>query len=238
LTAPSPGTQLGAALRRALVDRVPRDHDQTDRDFRRRRTVAAVTLVAGTTLLGLSLATRPGADEFYPLTGAVAVVWVLGGLASGPLHLGFVAVGGRLRRPVLTPLILGLAASAVFVLGALVVREIEPIRQVVSGVLDHERRGDTGLVYLVTIGNGVAEEIFFRGALFAAIGRRNPVVASTVLYAAVTVATWNVMLVFAAAVMGTLFALQRRASGGVLAPAITHVTWSALMLLALPPLLQ
>jgi membrane protease YdiL (CAAX protease family) len=42
------------------------------------------------------------------------------------------------------------------------------------------------------------------------------------------------MLIFAAAVMGTLFALERRTTGGILAPMITHVTWSALMLFLLP----
>jgi hypothetical protein len=30
--------------------------------------------------------------------------------------------------------------------------------------------------------------------------------------------------------------LERRATGGVLAPMLTHVTWSLLMLLVLPPL--
>jgi len=37
-------------------------------------------------------------------------------------------------------------------------------------------------------------------------------------------------------VMGVLFALQRRASGGIQAPILTHLTWSALMLRYLPPL--
>ena len=50
----------------------------------------------------------------------------------------------------------------------------------------------------------------------------------------VTVATLNVALVTAAAVMGTVFALERLATRGVLAPMLTHVTWSTLMLLALP----
>jgi hypothetical protein len=36
--------------------------------------------------------------------------------------------------------------------------------------------------------------------------------------------------------MGTLFALQRRATGGVQAPILTHLTWSALMVRFLPPL--
>ena len=33
-----------------------------------------------------------------------------------------------------------------------------------------------------------------------------------------------------------LFGLQRRTSGGILAPALTHLTWSLLMLRYLPPL--
>jgi membrane protease YdiL (CAAX protease family) len=44
------------------------------------------------------------------------------------------------------------------------------------------------------------------------------------------------MLVFAALTLGVVFGLQRRASGGILAPMITHVTWSMIMLFALPPL--
>jgi uncharacterized protein len=42
------------------------------------------------------------------------------------------------------------------------------------------------------------------------------------------------VLVFAAAVLGMVVGLQRRAGGGVLAPILTHITWSMIMLLALP----
>ncbi len=45
------------------------------------------------------------------------------------------------------------------------------------------------------------------------------------------------MLVFAAVLMGTLFGLQRRASGGILAPMITHLVWSTVLIFVLPPLL-
>ena len=61
---------------------------------------------------------------------------------------------------------------------------------------------------------------------------------STSIYAVVTIATGNPVLVFAALVMGLLFAAQRRASGGILAPMITHLTWSTVMVLTLPPLLS
>ncbi len=42
----------------------------------------------------------------------------------------------------------------------------------------------------------------------------------------------------AAVVMGTLFGAQRRASGGIQAPVLTHLTWSVLMLRYLPPLFR
>ena len=50
--------------------------------------------------------------------------------------------------------------------------------------------------------------------------------------------TRNPALVLAATVMGTLFGAQRRASGGVQAPVLTHLTWSVLMLRYLPPLFR
>ena len=49
-------------------------------------------------------------------------------------------------------------------------------------------------------------------------------------------ASGNPMLGFAAIILGTVCALERRASGGVLAPVLTHFVWGLIMVLALPPL--
>jgi hypothetical protein len=38
--------------------------------------------------------------------------------------------------------------------------------------------------------------------------------------------------------MGTLFGYQRRASHGLQAPVLTHLTWSTLMVRYLPPLFR
>ena len=222
----------------SLIDQVERDHHQSDQAFRRRRIVVAITLVAGAVLLGVSLSVRPGDDVFYLLTVLVALTWVAGALLCGPLHLGRIPFRGRLRRPVVTPILTGLVLGAAFVAGSLVVRELPALRELVNSVLAHARYGAIVPIVAVTVLNGVAEEVFFRGALFAAIGRRHAVPISTVIYAAATVATGNPMLVFAAVLLGLVLALQRRASGGILAPILTHVTWSTTMVFALPALIR
>jgi membrane protease YdiL (CAAX protease family) len=131
------------------------------------------------------------------------------------------------------PLVYGVALSGLFVVGALIVREVPLLDDQVRHVLDHADQGSVALLVLVTAVNGVAEELFFRGALYAATPRR-PVAVPSAAYVAATLATGNVMLAVAAVLLGVLVGLERRATGGIQAPIITHVVWSVTMLLALP----
>jgi membrane protease YdiL (CAAX protease family) len=234
-----PRVMVGRAIdivRSVLIDKVERDHWQSEAAFLRRRIVVAITLALGATLLGLSFSVRQGNPAFYPLTFGLAAAWTLGGLLSGPLHLGHILLAGRLRRPTITPIAVGLLLAALFVLGALIVRTIPSLVRLTEDVLGYARLGNLWIILVITLVNGVAEELFFRGALFAAIGVRHAVLISTVLYVLATVAGGNPVLVFAAAVLGTVVALERRASGGILAPILTHITWSLSMLFVLPPL--
>ena len=234
-----PREMIGRAIeivRPVLIDKVERDHWQSDAAFLRRRIVVAITLALGATLLGLSFSVRQGDPAFYPLTFGLAATWTLGGVLSGPLHLGHILLAGRLRRPTITPIAVGLLLAALFVLSALIVRTIPSLVRLAEDVLGYARLGNLWIILVITLVNGVAEELFFRGALFAAIGVRHAVLISTVLYVLATVASGNPVLVFAAAVLGTVVALERRASGGVLAPILTHITWSLSMLFVLPPL--
>lgn len=204
---------------------------------KRRARVVAATSVLGAGLLGASLNTEPGSRRFYVSTAAVAALWSVGGLASGPLHLGWIETrDSTQRRPFLAPVATGVGAFGVFYAAALVARRIPVLDEAISGVLRFADEGDPRLVLATTLANGVGEEIFFRGALHAVLEDHSPVLSSTAVYALSTTTTRNPALVLAAGVMGTLFGLQRRASGGLQAPLITHLTWSALMVRFLPPL--
>ena len=202
---------------------------------RRRRIVVCVVTVAGALLLGYSLSRKPGDETFYWLTLGLAAVWALGAFVSGPLHLGCIRWHGRNQRPVLTGLGIGLLLGVVFLVGGLVVREIPPVAEKVTRVLDYTNHGNLTLLVVITLVNGFAEELFFRGALYTALGAFHPVLISTLLYAAATSASGNPMLGFAAIILGTVCAWERRATGGVLAPVLTHVVWGLIMVLALPP---
>ena len=206
---------------------------------RRRRTVVAAVSVAGAGMLGASLSAEPDSPRFYGLSGAVAGTWLIGGLGSGPLHIGWThTADGTLRRPVIGPVATGAAAFGVFYGAALIARRVPILNEAITSVLQYAHRGSDPLVLATTLANGLGEEVFFRGALYAAAGSAHPVAASTAVYTLAATATRNPALIAASAVMGTLFAQQRRVTGGIQAPVLTHLTWSTLMLRLLPPLFR
>ncbi len=205
--------------------------------IRRRKIVVSVVLLIGATLLGYSLSRPPGDSTFLWLTLGLAGVWAVGAFVSGPLHFGHVRFRGRNQRPVLTGTFVGLALGGAFVVGGLVAREIPGVREYITNVLQYVNTGPLWAIVFITVINGVAEEMFFRGAVYTALVRYRPVIVSTVLYVIATAATTgNPMLGFAAIILGTVCALERRATGGVLAPVLTHFFWGLVMVLALPPM--
>jgi membrane protease YdiL (CAAX protease family) len=218
-----------------IVGTVAVPPDEPPSTVRRRRVVVVVVLAIGAALLGFSLTRKPGDESFYWLTLALAAVWAVGALGSGPLHLGSVRFRGRDQRPVIAGTVIGLLLGGVFVVGGLVAREIPPVRDYVVSVLEFTNFGALWFVVLITVVNGVAEEMFFRGALYTALGRFHPEVASTLVYAVAVLATGNPMLGFAGIVLGAVCAFERRITGGVLAPMLTHFFWGLVMVLALPP---
>jgi len=222
-------------IRRGIVN-VAVPHNEPPSVKRRRRIVVAIVLLLGAGVLGLALRRHPGESSFYWLSLTLAAVWAFGSFASGPLHLGGLCWRGRNQRPVISGTVIGLLLGAVFVLGGLIAREIPAVSELITRVLQYADQGPWRLSMAIALVGGIAEELFYRGALYTALGRYHPALVSTVVYVAATLASGNLMLAFAAIVLGTVCALERRATGGVLAPILTHFVWTLVVLLALPPL--
>jgi membrane protease YdiL (CAAX protease family) len=234
-----PVAELRAFLRASLLTPVAAQQPDPPSTAARRRAVVAVTLVVGSSVLAWALRITPGDPLFYAATLGLAAVWAIGAIASGRLHFGrgHTRGGEREARPVVQSLALAVLLVAVFLAGALLVARVPGLREPVDALLDHARHGSLPVVLAITVLNGVAEELYFRGALYAALPGY-AVTVTTLLYALTTVGSGIPLLMLAAAVIGVVTALERRVTGGILGPVITHVTWSTGMLLLLPPALE
>jgi membrane protease YdiL (CAAX protease family) len=230
-----PNTTVLEDVRRAITN-VAVPYNEPPSVVRRRRVVVAVVLVCGAVVLGLSLTRRPGEASFYWLSLALAGVWFLGAFASGPLHLGGVCWRGRNQRPIVSGTAIGLVLGGVFILGGLVAREIPPIARLIYHVLLFANQGSWRLSLAIALVAAVAEELFYRGALYSALGRNHPLLITTIIYVIVCLASRNVMLGFAAIILGTVSGFERRSTGGVLASLMTHFVWSLVVVIGLPPL--
>ena len=201
--------------------------------IRRRRSVVAVTLVLGTAILAGTLAhacrlgvlLRARAPRGRHVDRRQAIL-------AGPIPLRRQrATSARIEA--IASVLLGGALFGAFLGAKLLAAHLPIVSGSVTSVLATADAGPRVSVLAVALLNGVGEELFFRGSLRAAFAKHAGFWA-TALYCLVTVATLNVALVVAALVMGTVFNAERRATGGVLAPMITHLSWSTLMILLLP----
>ncbi len=191
------------------------------------------TGLAAAVLLRASFAAKAGSTRFYLLTTGLAGVWTGGALTAGPIPWR-----DKTRKSmdlIVVPALTGAATFAVFYGAARVARHHRALSRAIASVLHYADAGSTPLVVLIASGSGVAEELFFRGALWTG---PNPLRNSTLAYAASTAATGSPVLVLAGLITSVVFGWQRQVTGGVLAPAVTHVTWSVLMLRYLTPLFR
>ena len=201
----------------------------------RRGPVLAATGIGGAALLGMSLSAKPASPQFYLLTTGLAGTWATGALSTGrpPLR----RPGGRRDAFLMAGSVLtGAAAFGLFYGAARLAQHIPPLSRAIGNVLDYADGGAKPLVLLTASANAVAEELYFHGALWPATQQSHPITTTTLAYAATTAATRNPALVLAGIATSVLFGFQRRTTGGILAPALSHVTWSLLMLTYLPPL--
>ena len=133
----------------------------------------------------------------------------------------------------------GLGLYALSCAGAVAVRET-PLWSGVQDVTD--LAGGVPLAVaalLVVVGTAPAEEVLWRGAVFARATRRlgpgwRPVAATTGLYAAVAGLSGYPVLLLAALVCGAVWARQRQVTGSLVPGMVSHAVWALLLLLYVP----
>jgi membrane protease YdiL (CAAX protease family) len=231
-----PITELRAFARASLVDPVDREYEESAEALVQRRWVASTALAVGSFLLALTLRVPAGDLAFYGATMALAATWIVGGMLSGTIHLGssHTRSGEQNGRGILQAAIIGAVLLGIFLGGAALVAPVPVLRDQLVALLDHARYGFLPVVAALTALVSVGEEIFFRGALYAAVGGRQALLVTTIVYALATIPSGVPLMVLAAAVIGVVTGLQRRVTAGVLAPIITHLIWSLGLLFLLP----
>lgn len=206
---------------------------RTDRPAGRQVAILAMTFVIGTGVLTALLRLESEDPRFVAVAGAVAMVWLVGAVVADRVPL--LGTLGPARAAAVGASVGLVAAGACLAVG-FVAAAVPSLRDPAHDLLAHSTTGTVPVV-AVTLINGVAEEVFFRGALYDAVPPRVAPPATTAVYVLTTVGSGVLLLPAAALLLGMVTAWLRRRSGGVLAPAAAHVTWSLVMILFLPHVL-
>ncbi|MDR7329876.1 CPBP family glutamic-type intramembrane protease [Corynebacterium guangdongense] len=134
----------------------------------------------------------------------------------------------------------GVVLAALFIAGALAVGRIEALAAPVQELLLNASGSAIGLTLVVTLVNGVAEELFFRNTVPRHLpGLNYPlrIAVAVGLYVAVTAAMLVPLLAVAAVAVGLVAHLEVRATGALISAIVMHATWAMGMLLVLPVVL-
>lgn len=221
----------GAPTRLAVMSRPPVEHHDPATE-RNERIVVSAAVVGGAALIAATLRLPRGSGAFYVAGLALAAVWIVASLASGPVRWYGTTTGQREQFGL--GVVAGVLTFGGFVGGAAVGRHISVLAGPIDSVLGKADAGPVVAVLGLALVNGVAEELFFRGALVESLPARGALVVSTAIYIAVTAVAGNTALTVAAIVMGAVFAIERRITGGIVASIVTHLSWSTLIILFLP----
>lgn len=201
--------------------------DTVGRVTPRRRSLFVLlgTLVVAAFLTREAFEAPPGTTRYTYLIAATLLAGTfLSGDAPKPNR--------RAKRPVVGPAITGALLFVTFAVLGWLTGWIDALDDGAAEIVRHARAGPAWEVALGTTVAGVAEEVFYRGALFERL--RLPVVTTTLAHMATTLLAANLALTMAAGLLGFVLGMSRRASGGWWAPAVTHVVWGLMIVMWLP----
>lgn len=199
-----------------------------------RRTRAVICVAISTLAFAVALALRDSLDPWRSTVAAAGVGIALSAWALGPRLRALFAVSWR---GVLVSVALGVCLVAATHAGFALVRLVLPeLARSVRGLYGSIDNGiPRGAIAAMTAIIVVAEELVWRGVAMALVpGRARAAVASVVLYVLPQLPGHVPVLIIAAAVLGTILAVQRLITGRLVEPILTHAIWSVAIFVVLP----
>lgn len=201
----------------------------------RKRTVWVVIITGLLAAAGLAWSLRiPAGDPWFtPATFILAGVYILGSSIAVRMtgeRLPWQVTPKGLRDAVIG----GVLLAALFIAGGFMVRFVPFLAGPVHELLNHARVGSLFMVALTTAVNGVAEETYYRGALWRVLPRGRRILVTTIAYTAVTSLAGIPLLALAAAALGAFVGYLRERTRSLVPGIVTHLIWSLTMLFVLP----
>ncbi|WOC13262.1 hypothetical protein MP11Mi_23630 [Gordonia sp. MP11Mi] len=201
----------------------------------------ALVMVAGAVCLAFSVRVAQGSIPFYVLSLGLGVIWAVGAVWVGGVRLG--TSSGRARRVGFVSTVTALGVAASFIVGGYLAARVPFLDDQIDELISRTDHAFVLSLFLVAAVTGVAEEMFFRGALFDVASRSlsgdsiRTVAATTILYTVVTAVTANLGLTLAAAALGAMVGTARAYSGSVIPAIVGHLAWTVATIGILPQLI-
>ena len=186
---------------------------------------AAVTAtgIGGASLLGISLSTKAGSPEFYILTMGLAGTGPPARSARRPLAEHDPGPG---RRPAPAPVVmpvLTVRQHRALLRRRPARRHIPPLNRAIGSVLTRMQTMAHRPSCCSPVRQRGGRELFFARRTLVLVQDSHPLAKTTLAYAATTAATATPRSCSPGPGPGVLFGFQRRTSGGILAPALSHL---------------
>ncbi|WP_420039093.1 CPBP family intramembrane glutamic endopeptidase [Gordonia sp. MP11Mi] len=169
------------------------------------------------------------------------MIWAVGAVWVGGVRLG--TSSGRARRVGFVSTVTALGVAASFIVGGYLAARVPFLDDQIDELISRTDHAFVLSLFLVAAVTGVAEEMFFRGALFDVASRSlsgdsiRTVAATTILYTVVTAVTANLGLTLAAAALGAMVGTARAYSGSVIPAIVGHLAWTVATIGILPQLI-
>ncbi|WP_262368249.1 CPBP family intramembrane glutamic endopeptidase [Corynebacterium urealyticum] len=203
-----------------------------------RLAIILVPAVLGAASLFWVSSSPAGSASFYLATAVAFLVWLFAWLGFGDRRCFSPRAGSTAARELGVGVGLGVVLLGIFLLGALVTRNILVLAEPVAGLMDNMRVDALWATVLTLVLNGVGEELFFRDVARRALDSLASPAASlglqVALYVLVTVAMGVPLLLVGSLCIGLFTALLARRYGTILGATALHLSWSTGMAFLLP----